>query len=131
MTKVSLWAMALLSVAVTTDAFAQSGNSGSTPGSSRKPSFVTAPTPTANRPVTPSSPPATPPATGTPWTRTGMTQAEWLLAKRLASLDHMRDIAAKNGNERMLDRADTLEALAKRQYDRRTDFSNPHNPATP
>lgn len=52
--------------------------------------------------------------------RNGTSTPDSLLANRLASIDHMRDIALKNGNERMLDQADKLEALARQQYQRRT-----------
>jgi hypothetical protein len=51
--------------------------------------------------------------------RRAMTQADRLLAKRLADIDHLRDQALRNGNTRLLEQADRLEALARRQYDRR------------
>lgn len=57
---------------------------------------------------------------GAPWKREGISRADWLLAKRLASIDHMRDESLQNGNERMLERADKLEALARLQYEHRT-----------
>jgi hypothetical protein len=59
-------------------------------------------------------------ANGAPWTREGISRADWLLAIRLASIDHMRDEALVNGNERMLDQADKLEARARLQYEHRT-----------
>jgi hypothetical protein len=52
--------------------------------------------------------------------RFALTQAERLLAKRLASIDHVRDIALRNGNTRLLEQCDHLEAIARAQYDRRT-----------
>jgi hypothetical protein len=52
--------------------------------------------------------------------RFALTQAERLLAKRLASIDHLRDIALRNGNTRLLEQCDHLEAIARAQYDRRT-----------
>lgn len=48
-------------------------------------------------------------------------QAERLLAQRLASIDHLRDIALENGNTRLLERADQLEELARRQFLMRTE----------
>lgn len=48
-----------------------------------------------------------------------MKKAELLLKKRLANIDHLRDIAVENGNTQMLERADKLEELAQQQYDRR------------
>lgn len=50
------------------------------------------------------------------------TKAEYLLNKRLARIDRLRDIALENGNDNLLERADTLEALARRQYDRRIEL---------
>lgn len=58
--------------------------------------------------------------TGEPWKREGLSRADWLLANRLASIDHMRDKALENGNERMLGQADKLEAQARLQYEHRT-----------
>jgi hypothetical protein len=52
--------------------------------------------------------------------RFALTQAERLLAKRLASIDHLRDVALRNGNTRLLEQCDHLEAIARAQYDRRT-----------
>jgi hypothetical protein len=52
--------------------------------------------------------------------RFALTQAERLLAKRLASIDHLRDIALRNGNTRLLEQCDHLEVIARAQYDRRT-----------
>lgn len=52
--------------------------------------------------------------------RFSMDRSERLLAKRLAQIDHLRDIAMKNGNTRLLEQADELEALARRQHARRT-----------
>lgn len=47
-------------------------------------------------------------------------QADRLLAKRLADIDHLRDVAVENGNERLLEQADRLEELARRQFEYRT-----------
>jgi hypothetical protein len=69
---------------------------------------------------------AVPAGTGAPWERSGMTRADWLLTKRLASIDHMRDIAVKNGNERQLQQADQLETVARQQHERRVgEFAEP------
>jgi len=46
-------------------------------------------------------------------------QADRILANRLADIDHQRDIALENGNERMLQKADKLEQIARNQYQRR------------
>lgn len=46
--------------------------------------------------------------------------AEWLLNKRLARIDHLRDVALANGNTRLMEKADELEALARLQYEHRT-----------
>jgi hypothetical protein len=43
-------------------------------------------------------------------------RADRILAKRLADIDHLRDIALENGNLKLLDRADTLEELARKQH---------------
>lgn len=58
--------------------------------------------------------------TRSPWERSGVSQADWLLANRLASIRHMRDVAERNGNERLREQADKLEELARRQYVCRT-----------
>jgi len=42
--------------------------------------------------------------------------AEGILAKRLAEIDRLRDIALKNDNVRLLEQADKLEQLARQQY---------------
>jgi hypothetical protein len=61
-----------------------------------------------------------------PWERDGISRADWLLAKRLASIDKLRDKALEIGNDRMLDQADKLEALARHQHERRTgEFADP------
>ncbi|HUG92673.1 MAG TPA: hypothetical protein VML55_17665 [Planctomycetaceae bacterium] len=52
--------------------------------------------------------------------RYGPDLADHLLAQRLAAIDHMRDVALDNGNLELLERADELEALARRQHARRT-----------
>lgn len=46
--------------------------------------------------------------------------ADRLLAKRLAHIDHLRDVAVENGNMKLLDRADELERIARAQFARRT-----------
>ena len=48
------------------------------------------------------------------------TPSDRILAKRLADIDHLRDVALRNGNVSLLDRADELERLARKQYARRT-----------
>jgi len=48
------------------------------------------------------------------------TRAERILAKRLADIDHLRDVAIQNGNTQLLDRADQLEVIARRQFAWRT-----------
>ncbi|MBT4867490.1 MAG: hypothetical protein HON53_20490 [Planctomycetaceae bacterium] len=55
-------------------------------------------------------------------------QADRILANRLADIDHMRDIALENGNEQMLQQADKLEQITRNQYQRRIggdDFQPP------
>lgn len=49
------------------------------------------------------------------------TQADRILANRLADIDHQRDIAFDNGNEQLLQRADTLEQIARDQHQKRVD----------
>lgn len=61
--------------------------------------------------------------------RRAMTQADRLLAKRLADIDHLRDQALRNGNVRLLEQADRLEALARQQYDRRVNGTKLNAPA--
>ena len=73
--------------------------------------------------------------------RFALTQADRLLAKRLADIDHLRDVAMHNGNTRLLNQADYLEQLARAQYARRTagydvpgtstDPTSPTDPTTP
>jgi len=52
--------------------------------------------------------------------RMSTSDADRHLAKRLADIDHMRDVAIENGNERQLQQADQLEQLARQQYEQRT-----------
>jgi hypothetical protein len=52
--------------------------------------------------------------------RFDLTRADRILAKRLADIDHLRDVALKNGNLKLLDQADKLEQVARTQYERRT-----------
>lgn len=52
--------------------------------------------------------------------RFDLTRADRILVKRLADIDHLRDVALKNGNLKLLDQADQLEAIARTQYERRT-----------
>ncbi len=47
-------------------------------------------------------------------------QADRFLARRLADIDHLRDVAVENGNERLLEQADRLEELARQQFENRT-----------
>lgn len=60
-----------------------------------------------------------------------MDRAERLLAKRLADIDHLRDIALQNGNTRLLEQADELELLARAQYARRTEGGEPQDRSPP
>ncbi len=59
--------------------------------------------------------------------------ADRLLVKRLAQIDHMRDIALENGNERQLEQADKLEQLARWQFEHRFEAraNNPFAEVTP
>ena len=52
--------------------------------------------------------------------RPELTLGERLLAQRLASIDRLRDIGLRNGNVRLLEKADQLEQLARQQFERRT-----------
>lgn len=56
-----------------------------------------------------------------PQDRRFLPKADRLLTKRLADIDHLRDIALANGNDRLLQKADELETLAREQYARRID----------
>jgi len=61
-----------------------------------------------------------------------LSRADRLLAKRLADIDHMRDIALRNGNTKLLDKADKLEQLARWQFGRRPGLpTNPEAPQAP
>ena len=55
----------------------------------------------------------------------GIARADALLALRLASIDHLRDVALANGNTALLEKADALEVIARRQFDRRTNPTPP------
>jgi hypothetical protein len=55
----------------------------------------------------------------------GIARADALLALRLASIDHLRDVALANGNTALLEKADELEVIARSQYDRRTNPTPP------
>ncbi|MEX0716560.1 MAG: hypothetical protein WD066_08235 [Planctomycetaceae bacterium] len=48
--------------------------------------------------------------------RLALTEADRLLALRLAQIDRLRDRALDNGNERLLEQADQLEQLARWQH---------------
>ena len=48
-----------------------------------------------------------------------MLQADLVLARRLADIDRLRDVALANGNENLLLRADQLEQQARLQHDQR------------
>ncbi len=63
--------------------------------------------------------------------RLALTNADKLLAQRLARIDQMRDQALESGNDQLLDRADRLELAARSQYaDRLTaDTNDPSSPA--
>jgi hypothetical protein len=61
-----------------------------------------------------------------------LNQADRLLAKRLAQADHLRDIALRNGNEKLLETADRMEQIARAQYARRVPGgTTPEDPAAP
>lgn len=57
-----------------------------------------------------------------------LTRSERLLAKRLAQIEKLRDIALKNGNVRLMEQADRLEKLARQQHDRRVNGTPMHVP---
>ena len=57
--------------------------------------------------------------------RRAYTQAERLLAKRLAQIDGLRERYLETGNSKLLDQADQLEQLARRQYEFRLDGRDP------
>jgi hypothetical protein len=57
--------------------------------------------------------------------------ADRFLAQRLAQIDYLRDRALENGNERLLETADHLEELARRQYERRTPDEETTDPEPP
>lgn len=46
----------------------------------------------------------------------GVTLADSWLTGRLANIDHLRDVALRNGNVQLLQQADQLEAHARQQY---------------
>lgn len=48
--------------------------------------------------------------------RMPLSNADKRLAKRLADIDHLRDVAVENGNERLLQQTDRLEELARQQH---------------
>lgn len=48
--------------------------------------------------------------------RLALTNADKILAQRLAQIDQMRDKAVESGNEQLLDQADRLELQARTQY---------------
>ena len=66
-----------------------------------------------------------------PQERRFLPKAERLLNKRLADIDHLRDVALANGNVRLLEKADELEALARRQYERRIGETGDEPPDDP
>ncbi len=63
--------------------------------------------------------------------RFDLTRADRILAKRLADIDHLRDIALKNGNFKLLDQTDKMEEAARKQYKRRIDVTPPPEPIPP
>ncbi len=46
------------------------------------------------------------------------------LQERLAAIDHMRDMALRSGNTRLLEEADTLEAMARQQFEFQMEHGN-------
>jgi predicted phage-related endonuclease len=62
--------------------------------------------------------------------RRDLSQAERLLALRLAQIDHLRDVALQNGNAELMQQADKLEELARAQFDRRRN-DDPTEPVSP
>ncbi len=57
--------------------------------------------------------------------RRAYTQAERLLAKRLAQIDRLREKYLETGNSQLLNQADQLEKLARQQYEFRLDGRDP------
>ena len=62
--------------------------------------------------------------------RPSHSQADRILANRLADIDHLRDIALEKGDDRMLQQSDKLEQLARNQYQRRIDGGDIQTPET-
>uniref|UniRef100_A0A7C2P163 Uncharacterized protein n=1 Tax=Schlesneria paludicola TaxID=360056 RepID=A0A7C2P163_9PLAN len=102
---VPILAAACLTGLTATDAFAQSGG-----GKGRSSAAAPTTNPTGNPPAR---------GTGAPWDRSGQSRADWLLAQRLSVIDHVRNVATKNGNDRLKQQADRLEDLARDQHARR------------
>lgn len=63
--------------------------------------------------------------------RRDLSSADRLLALRLAQIDHLRDIALRNGDAELMQQADMLEELARAQYDRRLADPPTEQPAAP
>jgi hypothetical protein len=110
--------LALLCTAVTIEAAAQQKGGKSSSGNPNA-----GQNPGANQSSNGRGRSATAPAVGAqqggtkaPWERSGVSRADWLLANRLAAINHMRGIAEQNGNTRMLEQADKLETIARRQF---------------
>jgi hypothetical protein len=60
--------------------------------------------------------------------RRGATLADAWLTKRLATIDHLRDVAMRNGNVQLLDRLEQFEDHAQQQYLWRTgQIDHPHD----
>jgi hypothetical protein len=61
----------------------------------------------------------------------GANRRGWL-ANRLANIDHLRDVALRNGNVQLLEQADRLEAHARQQHLWRTgQIDHPHGELPP
>jgi hypothetical protein len=64
--------------------------------------------------------------------RRAATPADGWLANRLATIDHLRDVAMRNGNVQLLEQADQLEAHARQQHLWRTgQIDHPHGELPP
>jgi hypothetical protein len=108
-----------LSALLAVDAQAQPGGSAKgQPATGKSSAAGPSANPTGNPP---------PAGIGSPWERTGQSRADWLLAQRLTAIEHLRDVAVKHNNPKLLKQADYLEAVARRQHANRTgdDFEPP------
>jgi hypothetical protein len=111
--------VSLLCSAATIEAAAQqrNGKRGSNPSTSANPGSSQGASQSLGRGINGSAPAVGAQLGGTkaPWERRGMSRADWLLANRMASINHLRDVAERNGNEHLHDQADKLGAIARRQ----------------